>query len=84
MRKIIEKIALRPTNSLNFLCEYIKKVLSDSGLLDDFNKFFSIQTKEAYLDVREKFISFTIKYTKINGKTECGRGGWEDADPGYR
>ena len=72
-RKILEKIALRPINALDFLYEYITKVLKDSGIYGDFDNFFKLQTKEAYSDVRETFIKFTIKYTKINGETECGR-----------
>lgn len=72
-REILEKIALRPTNALIFLCEYITKVLKDSGLWPSFEEFFKTQTKEAYRSVRTDFISFTINYTKINGEIECGR-----------
>lgn len=72
-KELLEKIALRPTNALNFLYEYIVKVLKDSGLWISFERFFEIQTKEAYKDVRDTFIRFTINNTKINGETECGR-----------
>lgn len=72
-RELLEKIALRPTNSLNFLYEYIVKVLKDSDICIYFEKFFKTQTKEAYKDVRDAFIKFTIKHTKINGEIECGR-----------
>lgn len=72
-RELLEKIALRPTNALNFLYEYIVKVLKDSGLWNSFETFFKIQTKNAYKDVRDNFIRFTINNTKINGETECGR-----------
>lgn len=72
-REILEKIALRPTNALSFLCEYIVKVLKDSGLWSSFDDFFNIQTKDAYKDLRDEFIRFTIRYTKINRQTECGR-----------
>lgn len=60
-------------NALNFLYEYINKVLSDSGLMKLFEDFFRIQTKDSYKEVRDNFISFTINNTKINGETECGR-----------
>lgn len=60
-------------DALNFLYEYISKVLEDSGILDIFNDFFNEQTKESYKNVRDMFIDFTIRNTKINGKTECGR-----------
>lgn len=72
-RVILEKIAVRPLNALNFLYEYIIKVLSDSGLKSIFDNFFEIQTKETYKKVRDEFINFTIENTKINGKVECGR-----------
>lgn len=72
-KEILDKIALRPMNALNFLYEYISKVLSDSGLMMAFENFFRIQTKDAYKDVRDTFIRFTINNTKINGETECGR-----------
>lgn len=60
-------------NALNFLYEYICKVLSDSGLINEFTDFFRIQDKEAYKNVRDRFIQFTINNTNINGETECGR-----------
>lgn len=72
-RELLDKIALRPTNALNFLYEYIVKVIKDSGIWDSFEQFFKIQTKESYKDVRDTFIRFTINNTKINGETECGR-----------
>lgn len=72
-RELLDKIALRPMNALNFLYEYIYKVLSDSGLMSAFTDFFSVQDKNAYKDVRDKFIQFTINNTKINGEIECGR-----------
>lgn len=72
-QEILDKIALRPMNALNFLYEYINKVLSDSGLMKLFEDFFRIQTKDSYKEVRDNFISFIINNTKINGETECGR-----------
>lgn len=72
-KELLENIALRPTNALNFLYEYIVKVLKDSDLYKSFEKFFEIQTKDAYKDVRQDFIDFTIENTAINKETECGR-----------
>lgn len=72
-REILDKIALRPMDALNFLYEYISKVLEDSGILDNFKEFFDEQTKESYKKIRDMFIDFTIGNTKINGRTECGR-----------
>lgn len=72
-REILEKIALRPMNALNFLYEYILKVLDDSNLISIFDDFFKFQTKEMYEMVKDKFTKFTIEHTNINGETECGR-----------
>lgn len=71
--EILEYIALREKNALFFLKTYIEKVLSDSGLINVFEEFFKYQTKELYEDVKKCFSDFTIKYTKINGETECNR-----------
>lgn len=46
--ELLEYIALRPTNALNFLFLYIQKVLSDSGLYSEFERFFEQQTKDSY------------------------------------
>lgn len=72
-RNILENIALRPSKALQFLYEYIEKVLKDSNIYSVFEQFFKLQTKESYMDMREEFINFTINNTNINGKTECGR-----------
>ncbi|MFB6350010.1 hypothetical protein ACFBZI_11315 [Moraxella sp. ZJ142] len=72
-KELLENIALRPTNALNFLYEYITKVLKDSGLSGDFDSFFEKQTKESYRKIRQVFIDFTIKNTAINKEIECGR-----------
>ena len=72
-RELLESVALRPTNALNFLYEYIIKVLADSGLSSAFDSFFEEQTKDSYKSVRDTFINFTIRYTQINGEVECGR-----------
>lgn len=72
-KELLENIALRPTNALNFLYEYIVKVLKDSDLFKSFENFFELQTKDSYRDVRKNFIDFTIKNTAINKEKECGR-----------
>lgn len=72
-KELLENIALRPTNALNFLYEYIVKVLKDSDLYKSFEKFFDLQTKDSYKDVRKDFIDFTIENTAINKEIECGR-----------
>lgn len=71
--EVIEYIALREKNALFFLKTYIEKVLSDSGIMYLFEDFFNNQTNDKYIDMKEGFSDFTIKYTKINGKVECNR-----------
>ena len=44
-RAVLEKIALRETNALTFLYEYISKVLNDSGLYDSFDYFLITKQK---------------------------------------
>ncbi|OCG17477.1 restriction endonuclease [Gilliamella sp. wkB292] len=71
--ELLQHIALRPLNTLNFLTHYIEKVLKDSGLDASFKNFLKEQNKESYQQVKETFTSFTKKNTPINGNTECGR-----------
>jgi hypothetical protein len=70
---LLEYLSIRERNALTFLQLYIAKVLTDSGLMPLFENFFAKQTKNAYDDVKDGFTGFTIRYTKINGETECRR-----------
>ena len=72
-RDVLEYIALRERNALNFLVAYIEKVLRDSGLFGVFENFFNHQIKSNYELMKDSFSDFTIRYTKINGVTECNR-----------
>lgn len=71
--EILEYIALRERNALTFLTVYIEKVLKDSGIYNTFENFFQEQTKNNYVMLKQVFSNFTIRYTKINGVTECNR-----------
>lgn len=71
--EILKYISLKPMNAIYFLNEYIEKVLSDSEIYKEFYNFFEKQDKNSYGELRKKFIHFTIKNTKINKETECGR-----------
>jgi hypothetical protein len=71
--ELLEYIAFRPINALNFLFLYITKVLKDSDLYLKFEMFFEFQDQDHYKILRDEFINFTIKNTPINGETECGR-----------
>ena len=70
---ILEYISFRERNSLNFLCMYIEKVLRDSGIYKMFEFFFHVQDKNSFIALKDAYTQFTINYTPINGKTECGR-----------
>ena len=71
--ELLEFIALRETNSLFFLTNYIRKVLQDSGIYGSFQNFFNNQTRNDFRQLKEAFISFTINRTRINKPRECGR-----------
>ena len=70
---VLEFIALRERNALDFMCMYIEKTLKDSGLWDGFASFFDEQTPEWYDEVKSRFEQFCIRYTPINKKTEADR-----------
>ena len=70
---ILEYISFRERNSLKFLCLYIEKVLKDSGIYDPFEKFFRLQDKNSFKELKDAFTAFTIAHTPINGTLECGR-----------
>lgn len=71
--EVLEYIAIREKNALFFLKTYIEKVLTDSDMMSSFEAFFAKQDLNAYKKVKTQMQEFTIKYTKINGATECNR-----------
>lgn len=71
--KILEYIALKEKNSLEFLYLYINEVLKQSDLIDDFTDFFNTQSKESYYKLKSKFVEFIIENTKINKSLEVRR-----------
>lgn len=71
--ELLSYIAMRERNSLIFLQIYIERVLTDSGLIDDFEEFYRRPTPETYTNLKTRFEVFTTTYTPINGKTECRR-----------
>lgn len=77
-REILEFIAVRERNALQFLTLYIKKVIADSDLTSSFDEFFRVQNKDGYNKLKDTFYNYTVTYTEIgsrgsSGKTECGR-----------
>lgn len=71
--ELLQYIALRDRNALNFLILYITKVLQDSELYKVFDEFFDNQTNDMFIMLKNSFSDFTIKHTKINSQVECGR-----------
>lgn len=71
--EILEFIAIRDTNALNFLILYIQKVLQDSEIYSFFANFLEQQNKESFKILKDSFINFTIDNTAINQPVECGR-----------
>ena len=71
--EILAYISLREKNALTFTTLYCEKVLKDSGLWYSFEEFFQNQTKDGYLKLKERYESFIINNTKINGTTEVRR-----------
>ncbi|MBR4026916.1 MAG: restriction endonuclease [Lachnospiraceae bacterium] len=72
-QELLEYISFRERNSFHFLCLYIEKVLKDSGIYGMFEKFFQLQDKNTFKDLKEGYTEFIINYTPINTSTECGR-----------
>ena len=72
-QELLEYISFRERNSFNFLCLYIEKVLRDSGIYEVFEKFFRLQNKDSFKELKDVYTNFTIANTPINGATECGR-----------
>lgn len=72
-RELLEYISFRERNSYNFLCLYIEKVLRDSDIYSVFERFFALQDKNSFRELKDTYTRFTINNTPINGATECGR-----------
>ncbi|WEV60275.1 restriction endonuclease [Streptococcaceae bacterium ESL0729] len=70
---ILEYIAAKEKFSTNFIVEYCRKVLKDSEIWNSFSKFFKNQTQESYSLLKDKYGTFIIKNTPINGRIEIGR-----------
>lgn len=72
-KELLEYISINEKHSTNFLYHYMLRILEDSGILDDFNRFFEIQSRDEYYRIKDKFFDFTITNTKINGQDETYR-----------
>lgn len=72
-RDLLSFISLSDKNALFFLVSYIEKVLTDSGIFEDFSSFFSRNIESQYRKLKERFSNFTIDNTPINTVIECNR-----------
>jgi len=74
-RNLLKFIAIKERNSLEFIVQYLEKVLRDSDLWTLFNVFFQDNNKENFKNLKEGFRDFLYKYTGINStnKYEPGR-----------
>jgi len=76
--ELLEYISIKDKNAYLFLTIYLRKVLSDSGFIKYINEFIKKAlngqiTKENFNFLKEKYETFIIGNTKINGKTEVRR-----------
>ena len=75
---ILDYIATKERNAYNFLYVYITKVLSDSGILKNFEEFKDACIKgtvsqQNYTELKERYTRFIIGNTAINGAVEVAR-----------
>lgn len=72
-KEILEYIAIKERNALDFLNIYLEKVLQDSAIWNLFEDFFVNNTKENFHILKDKYENFIIQHTAININTEVRR-----------
>lgn len=72
-QELLEHISLSERYALDFIIIYVEKVLKDSDLWQHFDQFFSNQTKDNFIRLKNQFINFEIKYTAIKKPLEPRR-----------
>ena len=76
--KILEYISLKDKNAYHFLCTYLEKVLSDSGIysyFEDYKKAYQkgVLSSTGFDKLKEKFQVLILENTNINGIVEINR-----------
>lgn len=76
--EILEYISLKDRNAYLFLCDYLEKVLTDSGIFKYFEEYKSLYENgklesNGFDELKSKFQKFIIGNTKINGVVEVNR-----------
>ena len=72
-REVLDYIARNDMNSLRFIYMYNEKVMTDSGLIDNFNLFFDKQDKTSFNTLKESFIDLYHKWTPVKKDYEPKR-----------
>lgn len=76
--EILEYISIKDRNAYLFLCDYLEKVLTDSGIFKYFQEYKLAQEKDnldsdAFDKLKTRFQKFIIGNTNINGVVEVNR-----------
>ncbi len=76
--EILEYISLKDRNAYLFLCDYLEKVLSDSGIFKYFEEYKNAYEKnvldnDEFNKLKMRFQKFIIGNTNINGVVEVNR-----------
>lgn len=66
-------ISIKERNALNFLVEYLEKVLCDSNIWIYFDNFFKNNDKDHFKILKSKYENFIRDYTSIKGVYEPRR-----------
>lgn len=70
---ILEYVAQREKNALDFLYVYLDKVMTDTGCIHLFNDFFTMQDKDSFFKLCEGLDYLYHTYTPITGQYEPSR-----------
>lgn len=76
--EILEYISIKDRNAYLFLCDYLEKVLADSGIykyFEDYKKLYlnGKLDSNGFAILKDKFQKFIIGNTNINGEVEVNR-----------
>lgn len=72
-REVLDYISQSERNSTKFLNVYLTKVMSDSGMINIFDEFFSLQNSESFARLCSALDAFYQNNTNINGSYEPPR-----------
>ena len=72
-KPLLEFIAIRERNAVNFLQSYLSKLISDSHIKNLFDDFFVSQNSTGYEKLKTLFIDFIIGNTPKNDSVDISR-----------